>query len=77
MFSYRLTSRVKKLEDLERWSDFYAIEETYNIENEHLNSRYRDRQEHSSESDLVEIHVGPATDLDHEYFNHKKMYCDG
>ncbi|KAJ0837379.1 putative [histone H3]-lysine(4) N-trimethyltransferase transcription regulator SET family [Helianthus annuus] len=54
-----------------------AIEEAYSIENEHLNSGYRDRQERSSESDLVEIHVGPATDLDHEYFNRKKTYCDG
>uniref|UniRef100_A0A251TDY0 Uncharacterized protein n=1 Tax=Helianthus annuus TaxID=4232 RepID=A0A251TDY0_HELAN len=52
-----------------------AIEETYNIENEHLNSGYKDRQERSSESDLVEIQVGPATDLDHEYFTHKKLIC--
>ncbi|KAI7747648.1 hypothetical protein M8C21_032541 [Ambrosia artemisiifolia] len=54
-----------------------AIEEAYSIENERLNSGYRDKQECSSESDLVEIPVAPATDHDHEYFNRKKMYCDG
>ncbi|MFS7966777.1 putative [histone H3]-lysine(4) N-trimethyltransferase [Helianthus anomalus] len=56
---------------------YFTIDETYSTENKPLNSGYRDRQECSSEPDLVEIHVGPATDLDHECFNHKKMYPDG
>ncbi|KAL8268570.1 hypothetical protein R6Q59_002368 [Mikania micrantha] len=54
-----------------------AIEEAYSIENRYLNSGYRDKQECSSESNLVEIHVAPAADLDYEYFNCRKIYCDG
>ncbi|KAK9051400.1 hypothetical protein SSX86_028027 [Deinandra increscens subsp. villosa] len=54
-----------------------AIEEAYSVENEYLNSGFRDKQECSSESDLVEIRVAPATDLDLEYFSRKKRYCHG
>ncbi|XP_076950316.1 histone-lysine N-methyltransferase ATX3-like [Bidens hawaiensis] len=54
-----------------------AIEEAYSIENGYLNSGYRDKQECYIDPDLVEIRVGPATDLYHEYFNRNKICCDG
>ncbi|KAI3719539.1 hypothetical protein L6452_20441 [Arctium lappa] len=50
-----------------------AIEEAYFTENGYLNSGYGDKQECSSDSDLIEIHVGTATDQDHEYFHNKKL----
>ncbi|GKB23581.1 histone-lysine N-methyltransferase ATX3-like protein isoform X1, partial [Tanacetum coccineum] len=56
-----------------------AIEEAYSIENGNLSSGYREKekQECSSELGLVEIPVRIATDSHLEYFNHKKIYCDG
>ncbi|KAK1425263.1 hypothetical protein QVD17_20612 [Tagetes erecta] len=54
-----------------------AIEEAYSIENGFLNSGYGDKQELGIESDLVEVCVASATDLDREYFNRKKRYCNG
>ncbi|KAM0057765.1 hypothetical protein Hdeb2414_s0005g00162261 [Helianthus debilis subsp. tardiflorus] len=53
-----------------------AIEKPYSVKNWHLNSGYRVKQKDSSESDMVEICVMPAIDLDHEFFNHKKIsFC--
>lgn len=54
-----------------------AIEEAYFIENGNLNPGYSDKQECSTESDLVEIQVATATDDDLKYFQRRKVYCDG
>ncbi|KAJ9563416.1 hypothetical protein OSB04_008576 [Centaurea solstitialis] len=49
-----------------------AIEEAYFTENGYLNSGYEEKQECSSESDLIEVHVGTATEDDYKYFKKKK-----
>lgn len=52
-----------------------AIEEAYSIENGFLSSGYGDKRECGIESELVEVCVAPASDLDCEYFNRKKVSC--